>query len=234
MSWGNKMSASSLTKICKGLLITLAFVLLPTLIWAWPGKVVNIADGDTITVLTSDKQQVRIRLYGIDAPEAGQPFGSKSTQFVRDLAARKTVEVGVRDTDRYGRTVAVIILPDGSNLNEEIVRAGLAWVYTKYCKDRPMCARWDQLQEAARQARLGLWRDPDPVPPWDWRRGSRGASQQPDSSVPSWAQFSGNTSSGVFHARSCEHFRCKNCTEFFRTRADAVKAGFRPCGGCRP
>jgi micrococcal nuclease len=103
-------------------------LLLPVVTWAWSGKVVNIADGDTITVLSKDKQQVRIRLCGIDAPEGGQPFGSKSTLFVRSLAARKTVEVDVRDTDRYGRTVAVIILPDGSNLNEKIVKAGYAWV----------------------------------------------------------------------------------------------------------
>jgi micrococcal nuclease len=210
-------------------------LLLPTLAWAWSGKVVNIADGDTITVLTDDRQQVRIRLYGIDAPEGGQAYGSKATQYVKGLLAENpVVELDVKDTDRWGRTVAVVVLPDGRNLNEEIVRAGYAWVYIRYCKEIPLCIGWANLQQEAKQSRIGLWNDPDPVPPWDWRRGTRGASQQPDSSVPSWAQFSGNTSSGVFHARSCEHFRCKNCTEFFRTRADAVAAGFRPCGRCRP
>ncbi|WP_045221577.1 thermonuclease family protein [Desulfonatronum thioautotrophicum] len=228
------MSSLPLTKIIRWFSITLAIVLLPAFVWAWTGKVVNVADGDTITVLTDTKDQVRIRLYGIDAPESRQPFGSKSTQFVRDLAALQTVKVDVRHTDRYGRTVAVIFLPDGTNLNEEIVRAGLAWVYTQFCKDHSMCAKWDQLQATAKQSRIGLWHDPDPIPPWEWRRGNRGAFQQPDSAVPSWAQFSGNTSSGVFHTRSCEHFRCKNCTEFFRTRVDAINAGFRPCGRCRP
>lgn len=224
------------TKIhLKSLIGCLGFTLLiPTLVFAWQGKVVNVTDGDTITVLTDAKQQVKIRLYGIDTPEHRQSFGSRATQFVRGQAALKMVDIDVRDTDRYGRTVAVVTLPDGRNLNEEIIRAGLAWVYVKYCKDRPMCARWDQQQAIARQARIGLWHDPNPIPPWDWRRGNRGDSQQPDSAMPSWAQFSGNTSSGVFHARTCAHFRCKNCTQFFRTRAEAVRAGFKPCGRCRP
>ncbi len=210
-------------------------LLSPAITFAWTGKVISIHDADTITVLTDDRQQVRIRLYGIDAPEGGQAYGKKATQYVKRLLAdRPVVEVDAKDTDRYGRTVAVVILPDGRNLNEEIVRAGYAWVYTRYCKEILLCIGWANLQQEAREARRGLWADKEPVPPWDWRRGSRGASQQPDTSVPVWAQFSGNTSSGVFHARSCEHFRCKNCTEFFRTRADAVKAGFRPCGRCRP
>lgn len=71
----------------------------------------------TVTVLTEAKEQVRVRLYGIDTPESKQPFGSKATQFVRDLAAlNQNVEVDVRDIDQYDRTVAVIILPDGRNL----------------------------------------------------------------------------------------------------------------------
>jgi micrococcal nuclease len=102
-------------------------LLSPAITFAWPGKVINIADADTITVLTDDRQQVRIRLYGIDAPEGGQAYGKRATQYVKRLLAdRPVVEVDVKDSDRYGRTVAVVILPDGRNLNEEIDSAGYA------------------------------------------------------------------------------------------------------------
>ncbi|WP_045221522.1 thermonuclease family protein [Desulfonatronum thioautotrophicum] len=153
-------------------ILLLNLLLLPALTWAWPGKVVSIQDGDTITVLTKDKQQVRIRLYGIDAPEGGQAFGNRATQYVNaQLSNRPVIEIDVKATDRWGRTVAVVILPDGRNLNEELVRAGYAWVYPQYCKEVPLCIGWAVLQQEAREARRGLWMDRDPVPPWEWRRG---------------------------------------------------------------
>jgi micrococcal nuclease len=149
----------------------LALLLLPALALAWPGKVISIQDADTITVLTEERQQMRIRLYGIDAPEGGQAYGNKATQFVKGLLAdRPVVEIDVKDIDRYGRTVAVVILPDGTNLNEEIVGAGYAWVFTRYCKEMPMCVSWGLLQHEAMEARRGLWTDKEPVPPWEWRR----------------------------------------------------------------
>ena len=150
--------------------VALLFLLLPALTWAWQGKVIHVTDGDTIVVLTEDKEQVRIRLYGIDAPESRQPFGSKATGFVRDIAALKVVEIDERYLDRYGRTIATVHLPDGTNLNEELVRVGLAWVYTRYCDEQPMCSWCDRLQGKAQDSRTGLWADDDPVPPWEWRR----------------------------------------------------------------
>ena len=154
----------------KTIVAFLIALLLPALTWAWQGKVIHVTDGDTIVVLTEDKEQVRIRLYGIDAPESRQPFGSKATEFVRDIAALKVVEIDERYLDRYGRTIATVHLPDGTNLNEELVRVGLAWVYTRYCDEEPMCSWWDRLQEKARDNKVGLWADKDPVPPWEWRR----------------------------------------------------------------
>ena len=152
-------------------LITLfTTIILSSLIWAWQGKVVHVTDGDTIVVLTEDKEQIRIRLYGIDAPESKQPFGRVATRFVRDIAALEIVEIDERYLDRYGRTIATVFLPDGTNLNEELVRVGLAWVYTRYCDEQPMCSRWDALQQEARENRIGLWVDKNPVPPWEWRR----------------------------------------------------------------
>jgi micrococcal nuclease len=92
-------------------------------------RVVGISDGDTITVLTPEKKQVKIRLNGIDAPETGQPFGTRAKQLASELAFGKTVTIKERDKDRYGRTVAEVILPDGRSMNHEMVREGMAWWY---------------------------------------------------------------------------------------------------------
>lgn len=151
--------------------LLLTLLLLPALIWAWPGKVASIANGNTFTVLNEDKQQVRIRLYGIEAPEGGQAFGNRATQFVNaQLSNRPVVEIVTKHIDLSGRIVAVVILPDGRNLNEEIVRAGYAWVYPRYCLEMPMCIHWGNLQQEAREARRGLWMEEAPIPPWEWRR----------------------------------------------------------------
>src|SRR5262249_17765057 len=108
------------------LLLVLAF---PACTADIAARVVGIADGDTITVLTADKTQHRIRLWGVDAPETGQDFGSRAKQAASELAVGKTVTIRVRDKDRYGRTVAEVILPDGRSMNREMVRRGMAWWY---------------------------------------------------------------------------------------------------------
>lgn len=139
----------------------------PALAEQWSGKVVKIADGDTITVLKDGHDQVKVRLYGVDAPEKAQPFGARAKQFTGDHVAGKMVVVKVHDRDRYGRTVAEIMMPDGKSLNRELVRAGMAWHYVQYAKsDRELAA----LEQEARQARRGLWSEPNPMPPWEWRK----------------------------------------------------------------
>ena len=116
------------------------------------GKVVGITDGDTIRVMHNGAPE-RIRLWGIDCPESKQPFGTRAKQFTGDLAFGQTVIVRVRDVDRYKRTVAEIILPDGRNLNQELVRAGLAWWFERYAR-RELILR--DLEQEARAARRGL------------------------------------------------------------------------------
>ena len=138
---------------------------------AFRGKVVGVADGDTITALRDDKTTSRIRLHGIDAPEKGQPFGNRAKQYASELTFGNIVTVEPTDRDQYGRIVADVRLPDGRSLNREMVRAGLAWWYRRYSHD-PELAR---LEAEARAARRGLWADPHPVPPWEWRR-ARGAA----------------------------------------------------------
>jgi len=143
-------------------------VLLTCSAWAeqWTGLVVGIQDGDTLTVLRG-KEQVKVRLDGIDCPEKAQPFGDRAKQKTAYLSFNRQVTVISSKKDRFGRVLAVILLPNGHPLNDELLRAGLAWWYRKYA---PKNLRFVQLEETARDAGLGLWADPHPVPPWLWRK----------------------------------------------------------------
>ncbi len=98
---------------------------------AFEAKVVGVADGDTLTVLR-EKAQIRIRLHGVDAPERGQPFGTRARQFTAELAFGQVVRIEPTDRDPFGRIVAHVILPDGRNLNRELVREGWAWWFRRY------------------------------------------------------------------------------------------------------
>lgn len=98
------------------------------------GKVVRVADGDTVTLLDSTNTQIRIRLYGIDCPENGQDFGNVAKKFTSDLCFSKIITVDVKDIDRYGRTVGVIWVQDTINVNLELLKAGLAWHYKYFDK----------------------------------------------------------------------------------------------------
>jgi micrococcal nuclease len=130
------------------------------------GRVVGITDSDSISVLHASRAE-RIRLNGIDCPERRQPFGTRTKQFTSSLAFGEEVTVRGTGKDRYERTLAEVILPDGRNLNHELVKAGYAWWYRKYAPhDRDL----EQLEAEARQAKLGLWRDPHPIPPWEYRK----------------------------------------------------------------
>ncbi len=111
----------------------------------------------------------KIRLNGIDCPERGQAFGYRAEQFTSRLAFGKEVNVQVKGKDRYRRTIGDVILPDGRNLNREIVKAGFGWWFRRYAShDKEL----QKLEQEAREAKRGLWADPDTVPPWEWRRRS--------------------------------------------------------------
>ena len=102
---------------------------------SFEGVCVKVLDGDTIEVLKPDKQLVRVRLANIDTPEKDQPSGNAAKRFTLEVAAQKKVRVEVKTKDRYGRSIGVVYLPDGSQLNKELVRSGYAWVYTRYNDD---------------------------------------------------------------------------------------------------
>jgi len=129
------------------------------------GQVVGVHDGDSITVLTAGKVQVKVRLEGIDAPELKQAFSQQSKQAMSEMVFGKVVTLHVTGVDRYKRTLAVVMV-DGVNANLELVRRGLAWRFDKYSKDTELLAA----QHEAQAARRGLWADKDPVPPWDFRK----------------------------------------------------------------
>ena len=135
---------------------------------AFLATVIGISDGDTLTVLNENKQQVKIRLAEIDAPEARQPFGTKSKQSLSELCFGKQAQIKPRVKDRYGRTVARVTC-DGVDANAEQVNRGMAWVYRKYAKDNKLYV----LQHEAKAAKRGLWSDPSPIPPRAWRQQRR-------------------------------------------------------------
>ena len=156
------------------LLRTLLTVLVvsPTLSWAWSGEVVGITDGDTITVLNSKTlKDVKIRLYGIGTPEKGQAFSKRAKQFTSDMVFGNVVEVGAITVDHYGRTVSLVYV-EGKGVCDELIRAGLAWVYYLYC-NLPICAEWKNLEAEAKEAKRGIWSEHNPVPPWEFRRKRR-------------------------------------------------------------
>jgi micrococcal nuclease len=137
----------------------------PTVVWSL--EVVGVTDGDTILVRQED-QRVKIHFYGIDAPETQQAYGKLARDFTAELTAGKEVEVEEVARDADDQMVALVGAGD-LILNEELVRAGYAWIDTRSC-DRPVCQQWQILEDEAKKEQKGLWRDINPVPPWEWRK----------------------------------------------------------------
>ena len=163
------------------LLLSSGVVLADTL----TGKVVSVSDGDTITVLDSVKQQHKIRIAGIDAPEKKQPFGQKSKENLSQLVFGKEVVVQWSKHDRYRRIVGKVTVaepdcqrPDCAKILDVgmgQITTGLAWWYRKYAKEQSLedARAYEAAERDAQASRIGLWRDKDPTPPWDWRRKDR-------------------------------------------------------------
>ena len=151
-------------------LLTLALLFLVNVAMAGTltGKVVKVADGDTFTILTKDNKQQRIRMHGIDAPEKtrSQPYWLQSRDFLSELIAGKQVKVEVKSKDRYGRIVGVVSTSSCPDVNLKMLREGLAWHYSRY--DNTPTYR--KAHEQAKEARKGLWRDKNPVNPYEWRK----------------------------------------------------------------
>lgn len=133
------------------------------------GKVVSIADGDTFTYLNATNQQIKVRLFGVDSPEKGQDFGQVARKKLSDLLFNQPVKLEIKDTDRYGRSVAIVYTLQGLCVNEELLKNGLAWHYKQYDNN----SAWAAMEEKARLLKVGVWSQPNPVAPWQWRKQKR-------------------------------------------------------------
>ncbi|HOQ89678.1 MAG TPA: thermonuclease family protein [Candidatus Hydrogenedentes bacterium] len=133
-------------------------------------RCVGVKDGDTVAVLTEQQREITVRLFGIDAPEKKQPYGERARQFLSDIIFGKTVQVVPRNRDRYGQLVADILLEDNRRVNELVVQAGMAWWYRTYAPNDTVLR---QLEQQAKNAKTGLWKDPNPIPPWEFRRSGK-------------------------------------------------------------
>jgi micrococcal nuclease len=170
------------------LLIALSFGLLclhdSAFAYDFPGHLIAILDGDRVDIANHEiEEAVRLRLFGIDAPEKDQPYWQEAKVFLGNLLTEKKVEVTLRGgffKESDGRSVATVILPDGSTASRALVNAGLAWVYEEdFSNDQDdkldRKEELNALEQEAREAKRGLWADPDPVPPWLYRRLRSGA-----------------------------------------------------------
>lgn len=172
---------------------------------AFRAECTRIVDGDTIDVAHAG-ETVRIRLEGIDCPERDQPFAEEARALTALLVEGKTVEVIAKEKDAYGRTAARVFV-DGRDLSAELLKAGLATHYRKYNSDWLLAS----LERQARAEGAGMW-----------------------GTAPAPAVYHGNVRSRVFHSPACPHYDCPDCTRRFGSRDEALAAGFRPCGRCRP
>jgi endonuclease YncB( thermonuclease family) len=198
------------------------------------GKVINVHDGDTVTVLDSNNKKIHIRLQGIDAPELKQEYGSDSQQNLSRLVFGKQVTIVWTKLDKYRRTVGTIML-DGQDMNIEQVKAGLAWHFKKYEDEQAPADRatYAAAELQARAAKLGLWKDANPTAPGDWRQDVKTKRWGPP---PPEGTIIGNSNSKKYHRPDCPGYRdmAERNRIFFKSVAEAESAGYKRAGNCPP
>jgi len=206
------------------------------------GKVVAVADGDTITVLDALRQQHRIRFQGIDAPESGQDFGAKAKQHLSDHVFGKEVTVEYEKSDRYGRTLGKVLLGQ-QDVNREMLRAGLAWHYKFYEREQtPQDRETYSFEEArARQRKIGLWSQPSPTPPWDFRRGGSRRNSPADATRRSKSRETVTTADrteAVYVTRTGAKYHRGSCRHLSRSKIpislSEAKRSYGACKVCHP
>ncbi len=170
------LSDMSLHRV-RALMLGLMLALIMPAAWAQVliGRVVGVTDGDSITVLDDQRKQHKIRLAGIDAPEKTQPFGQRSKAHLSSLVfGRQVLVMTQKKKDRYKRPLGKVIV-DGQDVNLAMVVQGLAWHYKKYQHEQSEGDRllYSSAEQDAREGRRGLWLDPAPIPPWEWRSQKR-------------------------------------------------------------
>lgn len=149
------------------LLFPLLFVT-PALAIDATGLVVRVSDGDTLTIRTDKERTFKVRLYGIDAPEKGQPYGKASSDNLKTLCAEQTAQIDVMSADRYGRLVGVVTCQD-INANLDQLNKGLVWAYRQYLSGDEADV-YISAETTAKETKSGLWKEPNQIAPWEWRR----------------------------------------------------------------
>ena len=203
------------------------------------GRVVSVADGDTLTVLDASNRQHRVRLNGIDAPETKQAFSQVSKRNLSTLVFGKDVVVTWQKTDQYGRLVGTVHLGT-SDTSLEQLRAGLAWYFRRYERDvapnlRPV---YEAAEAEARAAKRGLWQDTAPQPPWAFRTGE----PAPGATTPrtllgttvAAGVVIGNRNSMIYHVPGCRNYNdvAERNRVYFKSEPEALAAGFRKARNC--
>lgn len=229
--------------------------------WAagFTGQVISVLDGDTIEVL-HNKRAERIRLNGIDCPEKGQAYGNKAKNAVADQVFGKEVTLQTYGLDKYGRTIADVFLPNGTNVNQQLVKGGWCWWYRKYA---PGDFLLEKLEKDARDSKKGLWVDSAPVPPWVYRKAKRGqpldfsdlvpldsnaideplsrgppslgvADLDTEPSVSSHYPIIGNRKSHIYHRPDCPNYSqvAPRNRVAFNNAHEAEEAGYRVARNC--
>lgn len=198
------------------------------------GKVVGVSDGDTVTVIDSNTKQHKIRLNGIDAPESSQDFGQASKRNLSALVFGKDVTVRWSKRDRYGRIIGTVLRND-EDVNLAQLRAGFAWYFRQYERDVPsqMRATYAAAEAEARQAHRGLWAQPNPTPPWEFRHPKQ-AQLLPELEEFSPGKIIGNRNSNVYHLPNCPDYHkvSERNRIYFSSVIEAERAGFRKARNC--
>ena len=167
-------------KLAKVIFIVALFIFLSSVsLYAFPATctVTRVLDGDSFHCLPQyaipgarihKDRTISVRLRGVDAPEKQQPYGVDAKESLKELVGGKTVDLKVKEVDRYGRVVAYVFI-NNINANLEQIKRGYAWAYAEYL-DRPYLSEFYEAEKQARKQRLGLWREINPMPPWEWRK----------------------------------------------------------------
>jgi endonuclease YncB( thermonuclease family) len=208
----------------------------------YSGKVVSITDGDTIDVALDQSGQIQpVRLEGIDAPESAQSFGSQSTQYLNGLVSGKAVRLECENERSYGRLICKVLLPDGEDVCLDQVKAGVAWHYKQYEDEQCPTDReaYASAECSAMKGKVGLWTDPHPVQPQDFRHSTNSPLLYDKngcrvSSEPTTGPVRGNARSHIFEWPGCPYYEAISPDNRvpFASSQSAEAAGYRPAHNC--
>ncbi|MDL2315166.1 thermonuclease family protein [Bacteroidales bacterium OttesenSCG-928-C19] len=191
------------------------------------GKVVSVADGDTFTLLTDEKKQIKIRLNGVDCPEKRQDFGERAKRHTSDFIFGKNVIVEIKDIDHYGRVVGIVTLSSGENLNESLLENGLAWHYKQYDNSK----KYADLETQARKNKRGLWSSKNAVEPWNFRKVQK--ENKKSAKEKGIVYICNSKGSKSYHDEDCRSLSTCKSELISLAVSDAENKGYKACGRCQ-